>query len=108
MSNSSSIISLNITRFPQNILIPDVENGVSIQATSNSTKIEKFKFVFEGENLKVGSISEDLRDQIEFAPNETKNVDLNLNPEIDGFGKLTINVYWLKIIEYTVKVEKVR
>ena len=108
MSNSSSIISLKVTRFPQNLLIPDNENGVTIQVTNNSTKNEKFQVVFEGENLKVGSISEDLRDQIEFAPNETKNIDLKLIPEVDGFGKLTINVYWLKIIEYTVKVQKVR
>jgi len=108
MSNSSSIISINITQFPQNILIPNMDNGVSIQATNNSAKNEKFQFVFEGENLRIDLESEELRDQIEFAPNETKNVDLKLNPEVDGFGKLTINVYWLKIIEYTVKVQKVR
>ncbi len=105
MSNSSGIISLKVTRFPQNLLIPDNENGVTIQVTNNSTKNEKFQVVFEGENLKVELISEDLRDQIEFAPNETKNIDLKLIPEVDGFGKLTINVYWLKIIEYTVKVQ---
>jgi len=108
MSNSSSIISLTITRFPQNLLIPNMDNGVSIQVTNNSAKNEKFKFVFEGENLTIDLGSEELRDQIEFAPNETKNVDLKLNPEVDGFGKLTINAYWLKIIEYTVKVQKVR
>ena len=108
MSNSSSIISLTITRFPQNLLIPNMDNGVSIQVTNNSAKNEKFKFVFEGENLTIDFGSEELRDQIEFAPNETKNVDLKLNPEVDGFGKLTINAFWLKIIEYTVKVQKVR
>ncbi len=108
MSNSSSIITLSITRFPQNLLIPGSKNGVTIQATNNSAKNEKFKFVFEGENLTVGLRSEELGDQIEFAPNETKNVDINLNPEIDGFGKLTISAYWLKIIEYTEKVQRVR
>jgi hypothetical protein len=108
MSNSSSIISLNITRFPQNLLIPDTENSVSIQVTNNSTKNEQFQFVFEGENLTIDLGSEELRDQIEFAPNETKNIDVKLNPERDGFGKLIINAYWLKIIEYTVKVQKVR
>ncbi len=108
MSNSSTIISLNITQFPQKLLIPSDENSVSIQATSNSTKNEKFRFVFEGENLTISLISENLRDHIEFAPNETKNIDIKLNPEVDGFGKLTINAYWLKIIEFTVKVKKVR
>ncbi|MHA2269450.1 MAG: hypothetical protein ACXAB8_16755 [Promethearchaeota archaeon] len=108
MSNSSSIITLSITQFPQNVLIPGMDNGVTIQATNNSAKNEKFKFVFEGENLTVNSVSEELRDQIEIAPNETKNVDIKLNPEIDGFGKLIISAYWLKIVEYTVKVQKVR
>lgn len=108
MSNSSSIISLNITRFPQNLLIPNVDNGVSIQVINNSAKNEKFKFVFEGENLTVNLGSEELRDQIEFAPNETKNIDIKLTPEVDGFGKLNINAHWLKIIEYTVKVQRVR
>jgi hypothetical protein len=108
MSNSSSIITLSITRFPQNLLIPGSENSVSIQATNNSAKNEKFKFVFEGENLTINIGSEELRDQIEFAPKETKNVEINLNPEVDGYGKLTISTYWLKIIEYTIKVQKVR
>ncbi len=108
MSNSSNIISLKITRFPQNLLIPKMENGVTIQATNNSTKKEKFQFVFEGDNLNIDLMSDELRDHIDFAPNETKNLDVKLNPEVDGFGKLIINVYWLKIIEYTVKVQKVR
>ena len=32
---------------------------------------------------------------------------MNLEPTIDGYGKLTINVNWLKITEIKVKVEKV-
>jgi len=108
MSNSSNIISLNITKFPQNLLIPDVDNNVSIQVINNSNKNETFKFVFEGENLETYFKSEALKDQIEFAPKETKNIDIRLNPTVNGFGKLTINGYWLKIVEYTVKVQKVR
>jgi hypothetical protein len=33
---------------------------------------------------------------------------LRLTPTADGFGKLTINANWLKIVQYTVKVQKVR
>ena len=108
MSNSSNIFTLNIVQFPQKILIPNMDNSVSIQVTNNSAKNERFQFVFEGEGLSINFKSEELRDQIEFGPNETKNVDINLIPEVDGFGKLNINAYWLKIIEYTVKVQKVR
>ena len=108
MSNSANIISLNITKFPQNLLIPDMDNDVSLQVINNSDKKENFKFVFEGKNLDINLKSAELKDQIEFAPKETKNIDIRLNPTAGGFGKLTINAYWLKIVEYTVKVQKVR
>ncbi|MFW9874779.1 MAG: hypothetical protein ACFFG0_16850 [Candidatus Thorarchaeota archaeon] len=108
MSNSSSIISLNITKFPQNLLIPGSENDVILQVINNSDKIENFKIVFEGENLNIIIKSAELKDQIEIAPKETKNIDLSLSPTINGFGKLIINAFWLKIKEYTVKVQKVR
>ncbi len=108
MSNQTKIISLNITQFPQNLLIPDGDNDVSIQVINNSNKNEKFQFAFEGENLNIHIKSEELKNAIEFSPGETKKIELKLNPTADGFGKLIINAYWLKIIEYTVKVQKVR
>ncbi|MFW9867115.1 MAG: hypothetical protein ACFFEN_13550 [Candidatus Thorarchaeota archaeon] len=108
MSNSSSIISLNITKFPQNLLIPNGNNDVNLQITNNSSKDESYRLAFEGENLDIGMSSEFLKEQIQFAPNETKNVELMLNPTADGYGKLTINVFWLKIVEYVVKVQKIR
>jgi len=108
MSGQAKIISLNITQFPQNLLIPDLENNVSVQVKNNSNKIEKFQFVFEGENLDITFKSDLLKDPIEFAPDETKTIDLMLKPIADGFGKLIINIYHIKVIEYTVKVQKVR
>jgi len=108
MSGQAKIISLNITQFPQNLLIPDLENNVSVQVKNNSDKIEKFQFVFEGENLDITFKSDLLKDPIEFAPDETKTIDLMLKPIADGFGKLIINIYHIKVIEYTVKVQKVR
>ncbi|MFX1426099.1 MAG: hypothetical protein ACFFBE_06570, partial [Promethearchaeota archaeon] len=108
MSNLSNIVSLNITKFPQNLLIPGMDNDVSIQATNNSEKKENFSIVFEGENLDITDITGELKEKIEFAPKETKNFDIRLNPTASGFGKLTINSYWLKVVEYTVKIQKIR
>lgn len=108
MSVLANIISISILRFPQNLLIPGIDNNVSIQVKSNSDKNEKFKFIFEGENLQVVLKSEDFKNDIELSPEETKIIDLNLIPTKDGFGKLVINAYWVKIIEYVVKVKKVR
>ncbi len=108
MSNADKIISLNITKFPQNLLISGIDNNISIQVINNSSKIENFKFNFEGENLNIKVEPVNFKDIIEFGPGETKNIELKLEPTTDGSGKLTINVHWLKITEYTVKVQKVR
>ncbi|MFX0029063.1 MAG: hypothetical protein ACFE8B_07630 [Candidatus Hermodarchaeota archaeon] len=108
MSNSSNIVSINITKFPQNLLIPDMDNDVSIQVTNNSDKNENFSFTFDGENLDVIDITGELKDRIDLAPKETKSLDVRLNPTASGFGKLTINGHQLKIVEYTVKVQKIR
>ncbi|NVM36534.1 MAG: hypothetical protein HWN81_13135 [Candidatus Lokiarchaeota archaeon] len=108
MSNADKIISLNITRFPQNLLIPGIDNSISIQAINNSSKIENFKFDFEGENLNIKIDPDNFKEITEFGPGDTKNIDLKLEPTSDGSGKITINVYWLQITEYTVKVQKVR
>ena len=108
MSDADKIISLNITKFPQNLLIPGIDNSISIQAINYSNKIENFKFNFDGENLNIKVEPENFKDIIEFGPGETKNIELKLEPTTDGSGKLTINVQWLKITEYTVNVQKVR
>ncbi len=108
MSNASSVISLNITQFPQNLIIPNVANVVSIQVINNSSKNENYQFSFEGENLNISVKPDEFNEQVEFGPGETKNIELRLTPTADGFGKLTINANWLKIVQYTVKVQKVR
>ena len=107
MANLGQIISVNITQFPQNLLIPGIENRISLQVINNSNKSENFRFNFEGENLKISLESDKFHDKIEFSQGESKNIDFTLEPTIDGFGKLKIDVYWLNIIESLVKVQKV-
>lgn len=108
MSNVDKIISLNITQFPQNLLISDIDNEIKIQVVNHSSKKETFKLEFEGENLNIVLEPEEFRDHIEFGPGKTKTIDLKLIPTVNGYGKLTINVNWLKIIQFKVKVQKVR
>jgi hypothetical protein len=108
MSNVDKTISLNISKFPQNLLISSSDNEVKIHAVNTSSKKETFKFDFEGENLNIKLTPEEFTNHVEFGPGETKEITLNLEPTTDGFGKLIINVNWLKITEYTVKVQKVR
>jgi len=108
MSDADKIISLNITKFPQNLLIPGVDNSISIQVINNSSNIENFKFDFEGENLNIKIEPDNFKEITEFGPGENKIIELKLEPTSDGSGKISINAYWLKITEYTVKVQKVR
>ncbi len=105
--NQISAISITFTRFPQNLLIPSIDNIISFQAINNFNNTEKFKFDVEGENLNI-AVPEDLEQEIHFNPGETKNFDIKLIPTLDGYGKLSIDVNWLKRVEYTVKVKKVR
>ena len=107
VSDQSKAISITFTKFPQNLLIPSIENIISFQAVNYFNNKEKFKFDFEGENLNV-SIPEELEEEIHFNPGETKNFDVNIIPTADGYGKLSIYINWLKRVEYTVKVKKVR
>ncbi len=108
MANADKIISLNITKFPQNLLIPGINNEIIIQVINYSSKKEDFKFDLEGENLNINVEPDSFKSNIEFSPGETKSIHLKLDPTTDGFGKLTINVHRLKIIKYTVKVQKMR
>ena len=105
--NQSKAISITFTRFPQNLLIPSIDNLISFQAINYFNNKEKFKFDIEGENLNI-ECPKDLEEEIHFDPGETKNFDITLTPTADGYGKLTIIINWLKRVEYTVKVKKVR
>lgn len=110
MSNAdpNHVISISITKFPQNLLIPDIDNDVSFQVTNQSTKEEHFKFMFEGENLEIDTKPIEFLDEVLFKSGETKKINLKLKPTADGFGKLTVNAYWMKLVEITVKVQKIR
>jgi len=102
------IISISVKEFPQNLLIPKVENPISLEIINQSTKDEHFKFVFEGENLDIEVKPTEFKDEVKFAPSETKTINLMLTPVRDGFGKLTINAYWMKLVEYIDKVQHIR
>ncbi|MBY9014841.1 MAG: hypothetical protein KGD68_04045 [Candidatus Lokiarchaeota archaeon] len=104
----NQIITINVKKFPQNLLIPNVENPISLEIINQSNKDEHFKFVFEGENLKIDVSPSEFKDEVKFAPSEAKTINLMLTPVRDGFGKLKINAYWMKLVEYIVKVQRVR
>lgn len=106
--NSNTAITLTVTKFPQNLLLPNGENLVSFQVRNNLGKEGDFKFSFEGENLDINLKTEGFADKITLNRDETKTIDLILTPTADGIGKLIINIYWLKFVEFTIKVQKVR
>ncbi|NVM16790.1 MAG: hypothetical protein HWN80_03680 [Candidatus Lokiarchaeota archaeon] len=107
-ADPNHVISISVTKFPQNLLIPAIDNAVSFQVTNQSTKEEHFKFVFEGENLEIEVKPIEFLDEVLFKSGETKAIQLQLEPTKNGFGKLTVNAYWMKLVEYIVNVEKIR
>ncbi len=107
-SDPNKAINLTVTKFPQNLLIPNGDNQVSLQVMNASNKIETLKFSFEGENLEIAYEPKEFKNEIKFEPGESRKIDLKLTPTADGYGKLTINAYWMKLIQYTVKVQKIR
>ena len=107
-SDPNKTISLNMTKFPQNLLIPSIDNVISFQAINHMNAETYYRFVFEGENLNITIPEELKKEMILFGASDTKNFEMKLVPIVDGFGKLSINIDWMKIIEYTVKVKKVR
>ena len=108
ISDTNQVISITIKKFPQNLLIPNLKNSVSLEVVNNSKKEEHFKFVFEGENLDLKVNPNEFNKEVLFKPGETKQIDLALKPTADGYGKLTINAYWMKLVEYMVDVQKIR
>ena len=108
ISDPNQVISIIIKKFPQNLLIPNLKNSVSLEVVNNSKKEEHFKFVFEGGNLDIEVKPDEFNKEVLFKTGETKKIDLVLKPTADGYGKLTINAYWMKLVEYMVEVQKVR
>jgi hypothetical protein len=104
----NQVISISVKKFPQNLLIPNAENPISLEIINLSNKEEHFKFDFEGENLDIEVKPSEFKNEVKFAPSETKTINLALTPVRDGFGKLTINAYWIKLVEYTEKVQRIR
>ncbi len=108
ISDPNQVISITIKKFPQNLLIPNLKNTVSLEVVNYSKKEEHFKFVFEGENLDIEVEPDEFNKEVLFKPGDTKKIDLSLKPTADGYGKLTINAYWMKLVEYMVDVQKIR
>ena len=104
----NKIISLTAKQFPQNLLLPREENLVILQVTNLSDKEESFKFEFVGENLEISINNEDLTKEINLKPGEFKEIALSLTPTLDGFGKLIVNIFWVRLVEYKEKVQKIR
>ncbi len=104
----NQVISIIVKKFPQNLLLPNAENPISLEITNQSNKEEHFKFVFEGENLDIELNPSEFKNEVKFASSETKTINLMVTPVRDGFGKLTINAYWMKLVEYTDKVQHIR
>lgn len=101
-------IALSILGFPQNLLIAGQPGRLSLRVQNYFNKQEDFRFIFEGENIQVEIPAEFNAEKLTLGPLETKDFDVNVVASADGIGKLILNIYWYKSVEFPVKVQKVR
>jgi tetratricopeptide (TPR) repeat protein len=106
--HASKILELTISKFPQHLLVPGIDNEIHLQVKNMLPTSEDFKLSFEGEHLTIDLEPEDFKNKVNLKPGENKEVSLHLTPIADGSGKLIINAYWLQLVEYIVPVQKVR
>ena len=52
-TSTNKTMGINIKNYPMHLLIPSIDNVITIQAIHYLSKENQFKFTFEGENLEI-------------------------------------------------------
>lgn len=103
----NNMISIETIQFPHHLLVPSLKNILKLRITNNSDKEEKVKLDISGERVEIKKLNTE-KSEISIPPNQNKIIELQIIPKVDGFGVVSINAEWLKIVQFTVKVQKVR
>jgi hypothetical protein len=106
MSDTENI-SLMVKNYPIHILVPKIDNTFSFEVSNNSQSVKELIINVSGENLGFES-QNSIGTKFKLNPSEKNSFSLNLIPEIDGTGKLILDISRIKEVEYTTKVQKVR
>ncbi len=106
-SDISKNLSLRVMQFPQHLIVQNLKNIIKLQLISTSKNTENIKLEIQSENLNVELLNNE-SNEFDIKPKETKIIELNLIPTADGTGKLSINAFWIKEIQYKIKVQKIR
>ncbi|MHA1412202.1 MAG: tetratricopeptide repeat protein [Promethearchaeota archaeon] len=106
--NPNSPFSISIINFPDHLLIPQTKNILTIQLRNNLGTEENFNVVVESEKLESEIMPSEFKEKMKISPGKSKLIEFKINPIGNGIGTLKVDVFHLKKVQYTVKVEKVR
>jgi hypothetical protein len=106
-SYNNNVISVETIQFPQHLLLPSIKNILKLRIINNSDKEQNVRLDISGERVDITLKNGDA-DTISIPANKNIILDLEITPKADGFGIISIGVEWLKVIQFTVKVQKVR
>ncbi|MBD3215165.1 MAG: hypothetical protein GF311_21340 [Candidatus Lokiarchaeota archaeon] len=106
-SYNNNVINVETIQFPQHLLLPSVQNILKLRIINNSDKQENVRLNISGERVDI-TIKNSDSDTISIPQNDNKVLDLEILPKADGFGIISIEVEWFKVVQFTVKVQKVR
>ena len=106
--NPNNPFSINIVKFPDHLLIPQTKNILTIQLRNNLGTEENFNVAVESEKLESEILPSEFKEKMKISPGKSKLIEFKINPKGNGIGTLKIDVFHLKKVQYTVKVEKIR
>lgn len=106
MERQNEII-IDITQFPHHLLLPSTSNIIKLRITNNSDKQKNMKLEASGHNLDLSFINL-TEETFSIPPQNNQIIEIELVPKAKGNGIISINVEWLKKVQFTVKIQKIR
>jgi len=104
---SNNVFSIETIQFPNHLLLPSTKNILKLRITNNSDKKENIRLELSGERLKINIKNKD-KNEISIPPDKNIIIELELIPEANGYGVISMDVVWLNKVEFMVKVQKIR
>ncbi|MHA1727952.1 MAG: hypothetical protein ACTSWY_04395 [Promethearchaeota archaeon] len=104
MKNLYTIVPVN---YPNRILLGTESYNLIFKATNHGNSTEKFQINFSSEGLNI-EIPKEIKKPIEIGASQTKEIAVNITPNINGNAKIIIQTIHNKMEQYTELVWKVK
>src|SRR5271157_838632 len=106
-SSPTNLLSISLLNYPQNILVPSAPFVLKLGLTSLSPNPEKFKLGISGTGVEFQA-GADVLDYQEFAPQDQREVGIEITPTVDGQVRIDFAGYREIRVEEIVREQKIR